>query len=145
LAEQNPQKNKYLSKSLANLAELYDEAGKSEMAIKYYKQSMKIDEDTKNYNGLYSTSRHLAEIYSGNDSEQSLKYLEAANLYAKKLKEPYYMADITYEIGNYYLLRKDFYNSIKYLNDAYAIAKTSLSKEDVERINAKLEYVKKHL
>ena len=145
LTEQNPQKNKYLSKALANLAELYDEAGKTEFAIKYYTQSMKIDEETKNYNGLYSTSRHLAEIYSGKNSEQALKYLESANSYARRLKEPYYIADIEYEIGNYYLLRKDFKESIKHLHEAKDIAGTSLPKEDVDRIEAKIEYVNKFI
>ena len=141
--EPNPKKNKFLSKSLANMADLLDEAGNSEAAVKYYMQSMKIDSETQNYNGLYQTSRHLADIFSGKDSEKSLKYLLNAHSYAKKLKEPYYIADISYEIGNYYLLRKDFQNALKYMEEALNVAQNSLSKEDTSRILSKIDYIKK--
>lgn len=142
--EPNSKKNKFLSKALANMADLLDEAGNSDTAVKYYAQSMKIDSETKNYNGLYQTSRRLADIYSGKDSEKSLKYLEGAYNYAKKLKEAYYIADIAYEIGNYYLLRKDFKNSLKYMQEALNIARESLSKDDTARITSKIEYINKY-
>ena len=37
----NPNTNQYLSMALANLAELYDEAGSPQHAIKYYNESIK--------------------------------------------------------------------------------------------------------
>ena len=141
--EPNPQKNKYLSQALANLAELYDEAGHTEMALKYYAKSMKIDEESKNYNGLYSTVRHLSEIYSGKDASKSLKYLNTAYSYAEKLKEPYYIVDSAYEIGNFYLVRKDFVSALRYMEEALKIAKTSLPEEYTNRIISKIDYIKK--
>ena len=125
------------------MANLYDEDGKSDLAIKYYKKSLETDSLTKNYNGLYAGSRHLSELYASRDSQKSLEYLMKAHEYAKKLNEPYYMADIAYEIGNYYLLRKDFEESLKYLEESLEVVKTSFSKEDTERILAKIDYVKK--
>ena len=142
LTEQNPQKNKYLSRALANLAELYDEAGKSEQAVKYYIQSLKIDEKSKNYNGIYATSRHLADLYSGKSTQEALHYLEIANLSAQKLKEPYYLSDINYELGNYHLLRKNFEQALKYFDISLEIATNSLSKEDIDKIKAKIDYIK---
>ena len=38
--DSNPNNNKYLSMALANLAELYDEAGSPQHAIKYYNESI---------------------------------------------------------------------------------------------------------
>ena len=142
-AEPDPKKNKYIAKAYASLANLYDEDGKSDLAIKYYKKSLETDSLTKNYNGLYAGSRHLSELYASRDSQKSLEYLMKAHEYAKKLNEPYYMADIAYEIGNYYLLRKDFEESLKYLEESLEVVKTSFSKEDTERILAKIDYVKK--
>ena len=141
--EPDYKKNKFVSRALASMADLFDEVGNSDSSVKYYMQSMKIDSETNNYNGLYQTSHKLAEIYSGKDSDKSLKYLKYSYNYAKKLKEPYYIADIAYEIGNYFLLRKDFKESLKYMQEALDVAQTSLSKEDVSRISSKIDYINK--
>ncbi len=137
------QNNNYLSRSMANLAELYDEIGNFKNAVKYYEESISIDKENKNYNGLYSSTRHLSEIYSSKDSEKSLEYLKTALNYAKELNEPYYMTDTTSEIGNFYLLRNDFDNAYKYFLECCNIAKTSFSKENTEIFTSKLEYLKK--
>ena len=44
--------NHYLSRAMANLAQLYDEAGNTDSAIKYYEKSIEIDKEVKNYNGF---------------------------------------------------------------------------------------------
>ena len=106
--------NNYLSRAMASLAQLFDESGKRDYAIKYYEQSIQIDKELKNYNGLYTSERSLSEIYSSKDSLKSLEHLLKAHNYAKQLNEPYYMSDSASEIGNYYLLRKDFENAYKY-------------------------------
>lgn len=140
--EPDAKKNNFLAKAYSNLADLCNEKGKSEWAIKYYNKSIEADKILKNYNGLYTNSRHLAEIYAPRDSQKSLEYLIKANAYAQKLNEPYYMADISFEIGNYYLLRKDYEKSLQYLEKSLEILKTSFSNEDIEKITAKIEYVK---
>lgn len=95
--------NNYLSRALANLAEIYDETGNTDLAIKCYEKSVQIDKQIKNFNGLYSSARHLSEIFAPKDSAKSLEYLKLASDYAKELNEPFYIADVSLEIGNYYL------------------------------------------
>ncbi len=137
--------NNYLSRAMANLGELYDETGNTDLAIKYYEKSIEIDKQMNNYNGLYSSNRHLSEIFAPKDSAKSLEYLKQAFNYAKQLSEPYYIADVALEIGNFYLLRKDFENSFKYFVIAKNTAKTSMSKDNSEKFESKIEYLKKFI
>ena len=137
------QNNHYLSRAMANLAQLYDETGNTNSALKYYEKSIEIDKEIKNYNGLYSSCRHLSEIYSSKDSTKSLEYLQQAYHYAKELNEPFYITDICSEIGNYYLLRKDFDNAYKYFSLGKNTAKTSMTKDNTNKFESKIEYLKK--
>ena len=137
--------NHYLSRAMANLAELYDEAGNSDFAVKYYEKSIEIDKEAKNYNGLYSSTRHLSEIFAPKDSMKSLEYLKQSYNYAKELNEPFYIADVSAEIGNFYLLRKDFENAYKYFVHAKNTAKTSMTKDNSQKFDSKIEYLKKFI
>ena len=141
----NPRTNKYLSRSLANLAELYDEAGQSRYAIKYYSESMKIDANMKNYNGLFSSAIHMAEIYSSKDIDKALEYLNQALSYAKKLNEPYYIVSAYVELGDFYLLRKDFEKAYSYFIQAYDIAKHSFSKDNLDRVQSRIGEIQRRM
>ncbi|MBR1425619.1 tetratricopeptide repeat protein [bacterium] len=143
--EPNPDINKYISRAMASLAELYDEAGATETAIQYYENSMEIDKKIKNYNGLYCSARNLSEIYSSKDVKKSLEYLQLACEYAKQLNEPYYMADSALEIGNYYLLRKNYDNAYKYFSQAYNVTKISFNSSDSEKILSKIQTIKNQI
>ena len=134
--------NNYLSRAMASLAQLCDESHKPDYAVKYYEQSIEIDKKLKNYNGLYTSERSLAEIYSSKDSNKSLEHLLNAHEYAKQLNEPYYMSDSASEIGNYYLLRKDFESAYKYFIEAYQTAKNSNPKDNSEKLLSKIDYLK---
>ena len=141
--DSNPNHNKYLSMALANLAELYDEAGSPQHAIKYYNESIRIDRATKNYNGLYYSALHLAEIYGAKDKEKSLEYLNQALYYAKKLNEPYHIISALTELGDYYSRRKDFAHSYKYLIEAYNMSKQSFNKDNLNKIQSRIEDLKR--
>lgn len=141
----NPKTNKFLSRALANLAELFDEAGSSNLAIKYYNQSIKIDNINKNYNGLYYSAIHLAEIYSSQDTNKSLDFMTQALSYAKQLNEPFYVADASLLLGDFYMLRRDVNNAYKYFISAYNVAKHSFSKDNLDKIQARIDDVKRKL
>ena len=143
--DSNPKTNKFLSRALSNLAELFDEVGSSALAIKYYNQSMKIDNITKNYNGLYYSAIHLAEIYSSQDTNKSLDFMMQALSYAKQLNEPFYIAGASLELGDYYMLRRDVDSAYKYFISAYNIAKKSFTKDNLSKIQSRIDDIKHRL
>ncbi len=140
--DSNPKHNTYLSMALSNLAELYDEVGNSNAAIKYYGESIKIDTVTKNYNGLYGSAIHLAEIYASKDDKKSLEYMNKALEYAKILKEPFYIAGASLELGDFYFLRKDNEHAYRHFIEAYLVAKSSFTKDNLDKITSRLDDVK---
>ncbi len=140
---QNPKTNTYLSMALSNLAQLYDEAGQTKYALKYYTESIKIDTMMKNYNGLYNSAIHLAEIFAGTDDLKSLEYLNKSLDYAKNLNEVFYIANASLELCDYYFLRRDNENAYKYAIEAYNIAKTTFSKDNLDKIKSRLDDIKK--
>ena len=141
----NPHSNKYLSRSLANLAELYDEAGQTKSAVKYYKESMKIDTLMKNYNGLFNSAMHMSEINSSIDTNVSLEFLNKALEYAKILNEPFYIVRANLEIGDFYILRKDLEQAYKYFISAYDVAKHSFSKDNLDKVSARIENLERRM
>lgn len=143
--DSNPKTNRFLSRALANLAELFDEAGSSALAIKYYNQSMKIDNITKNYSGLYYSAIHLAEIYSAQDTNKSLDFMIQALSYAKQLNEPFYIAGASLELGDYYMLRRDVDGAYRYFILAYNVAKKSFTKDNLNKIQSRIDDIKHRL
>lgn len=140
--DSNPNNNKYLSMALANLAELYDEAGSPQHAIKYYNESLRIDKATKNYNGLYYSAMHLSEIYGTKNKEKALEYLNQALYYAKKLNETYHIISALTEMGDFYSKLKDFTHAYKYLIEAYNLSKQSFNRENLNKIQTRIEDIK---
>ena len=96
----------------------------------------------KNYSGLYYSAIHLAEIYSSRDTEKSLDYLKQAYEYSKQLNEPLYIAGATIELGDFYILRKDYENAYKYYIVAYNISKLSFNKENLSKIESRINDIK---
>ena len=143
--DSNPKHNRYLSKALANIAELYDEAGSTKAAVKYYNESIKIDTVMKNYGGLYGSAIHLAEIFLSVSDEKSLEYLFKALEYAKLLKEAFYIAGASLEIGDFYFRRRDNEHAYKYFMEAYKVAEKSFTKDNIEKIVIRLNDVKRRV
>ena len=135
--------NAYLSSSLTNLATIYDEDGKSDTAIKYLQESLRLDELSNNYNGIYIASMKLAEINSSRNPEKSLSYLLQAKKYATELKENFYIASSDVSLGDYYYHRKDYKNALKHYNDAYKLAGDDFSKENIAKIEMRIQDIKK--
>ena len=94
--------NAYLSSSLTNLASIYDEEGKSDMAIKYLQESVRLDELSQNYNGIYVSTMKLAEININKYPDKALEYLKKAKACAVELNDSFYIASIDIALGDYY-------------------------------------------
>ncbi len=135
----NPNQNKFLSMALSNLAQLYDEAGSPQHAVKYYNESMEIDKQMKNYNGLYYCAVRLSEIYSSKNTAKSFEYLNLASEYAKKLNEPFYIAESDMLLGDYYFTAKEFEQAYKFFIEAYKAGKNSFTKDNLDKIKLRIQ------
>lgn len=138
----NPKINTYLSSALSNIATIYDENNNSELAAKYSLESLKIDEMTKNYNGIYVSSMKLAEINSRKDDDKALHYFKKAKACAFELNEPFYIASCDISMGDFYFIRKDNEQALKSYLSAYNVAKTNFSKDNIDKIQQRINDIK---
>ena len=65
--------------------------------------------------------------------------------YAKQLNEPFYVADASLLLGDFYMLRRDVNNAYKYFISAYNVAKHSFSKDNLDKIQSRIDDVKRKL
>ena len=140
---QDPKINQYLSSTLTNLATIFDENGKSDTATKYLQESLRLDEITQNYNGIYVSTMKLAEINLNKAPQKTLEYLKRAKVCAEELKEPFYIASTDVSIGDFYYNRKDYPNALKHYKLAYTLAFDNFTKENIEKIKIRINDIKK--
>ena len=112
------------------------------MARKYSLESLKIDEQTKNYNGIYVSAMKLAELYLATDEEKALSYYKKAKSCAFELNEPFYIASCDIAMGDFYFNRKDDELALKSFLSAYNVAKTNFSKDNIEKIQIRINDIK---
>lgn len=140
---QDPNINLYLSSALANLASVYDENGKSDLAVKYLQESLRLDELKQNYNGIYVSSMKLAEINSYKAPEKSLEYLKKAKACAVELNETFYIASSDVALGDFYYKRKDYKNALSYYNSAHKLALNNFTKDNIMKIELRINDIQK--
>lgn len=140
--DNNPNINTYLSSALSNLATIYDENNNTELAEKYCLESLKIDEKTKNYNGIYITSMKLAELNLNKNEEKAVSYFKKAKLCAFELNEPFYIASSDIAMGDFYYNRKENELSLKSYLNAYNVAKSNFSSDNLEKIQQRINDIK---
>ena len=135
--------NPYLSSSLTNLASIYDEDGKSDMAVKYLQESVRLDELSKNYNGIYISTMKLAEINTNKSSEKTLEYLKKAKACAIELNDSFYIASADIALGDYFQKRKEYKKALSHYEDAQKLAKDNFTQENLEKIEIRINDVKR--
>ena len=140
---QDPNINLYLSSALSNLASIYDENGKSDLAVKYLQESLRLDELKQNYNGIYVSSMKLAEINSYKAPEKSLEYLKKAKACAVELNETFYIASSDVALGDFYYKRKDYKNALSYYNSAHKLALNNFTKDNIMKIELRINDIQK--
>lgn len=131
--------NTYLSSALTNLASIYNEDGKTELAVKYLHESLRLDELTKNYNGIYISAMKLAEI----NTEKTFEYLQRAKKCAEELNEPFYITSADIAIGDYFNKQKNHQKALEYYESAYKTAQNEFNKENLEKIQTRINNIKK--
>ncbi len=140
---QDREVNQFLSSSLTNLASIYDEEGKTETAIKYLQESLRLDELSKNYNGIYTSTIKLAEINLNRNPQKAIEYLKKAKACAIELNEPFYIASANISIGDFYYRRKDYKNALSHYKEAHKLAENNFTKENLAKIEMRIEDIKK--
>lgn len=140
---QDPKINSYLSSSLANLATIFDENGKSNSALKYLQESLRLDELTNNYNGMYTSSMKLAEINSFKAPQKALEYLKKAKACAVELNETFYIASSDVALGDFYYNRKDYKQALMHYLNARKQALNNLTKDNIKKIEMRINDIQK--
>ena len=140
---QDPKVNQYLASTLTNLATIFDENGKSDTATKYLQESLRLDELTQNYNGIYVSAMKLAEISAGKNPNKALVYLRRAKDCAVELNEAFYLASSDVALGDFFYNQKDYTNALKHYKLAQTLAKDNFTKDNIEKIETRINDIKK--
>lgn len=135
--------NAWLSSSLANLATIYDENGKSELAVKYLQESLRLDELSKNYNGIYTSSMKLAEVNSVKNPDKALECLKRANACALELNEPFYIATSELALADFYYGKKEYNRSLIHYKNAQKLADNNLTKDNAAKIEIRISEIER--
>ena len=138
---QDPKINKFLSSTLSNLATIFDEHGKTELAIRYLQESLRLDEITQNNNGIYMSAMKLSELIL--DKNKSLAYLKRARNCATELNEPFYIASSDLALGDFYYNQKDYAVALKYYDKAKSLAQNNFTKDNIVKIEQRINDIKK--
>ena len=138
---QDPKINKFLSSTLSNLATIFDEHGKTEIAIKYLQESLRLDEITQNNNGIYVSAMKLSEMIT--DKNKSFAYLKRAKNCATELNEPFYIASSDLALGDFYYNQKDYAVALKYYDKAKSLAQNNFTKDNIVKIEQRINDIKK--
>lgn len=131
--------NANLSSAITNLATIYDEDGKPDLAVKYLNESLRLDEMTKNYNGIYVSSMKLAEINKNN----ALTYIQRAKKCALELNEPFYIMSADIALGDLYAKQKDYKLALSLFKEAQKFAQNDFNKENIEKIQTRIDDILK--
>lgn len=135
--------NKYLSSALSALASIYDETGKSDLAVKYLHESIRLDELSDNYNGIYISSMKLAEIYANSEPEEAISRLNSAKMCAEELNDSFYIASCEVTLGDLCSKMKDYKNALRHYREAYILAQDNFTKENIAKIETRIKNIKK--
>lgn len=131
--------NMNLSSAITNLATIYDEDGKPDLAVKYLNESLRLDEMTKNYNGIYVSSMKLAQINKNN----ALTYLQRAKKCALELNEPFYIMSADIALGDLYAKQKDYKTALSLFKEAQKVAQNDFNKENIDKIQVRIDDILK--
>ena len=131
----------YLSASLTNLASIYDEEGKTDMAVRYLHESLRLDELSKNYNGIYISAMKLADINKNKNSQKRIEYLEKARTCAVELNEKFYIASSNVALGDFYYEKKSFSKALNYYEEAQKMGDENLSKENLVKVKIRINEI----
>lgn len=134
--------NPHLSSAMSNLALIFDESGMTELAHKYYLESLKIDEASENNNGIYVSSMKLAELFRSKSPEKTVEFYQKAIKSAAALNEIFYLTSAYLELGDFYNNHKKIKFALKYYLMAYKSAENHFTPDNIAKIKQRITDIK---
>lgn len=134
--------NTFLSSAYSNLASMYLEAGNDEKAIELFTGAYEADLKNKNVEGVYDSASKLALLLKRRDSEKALLYFKIALRASEQNNDKFYTVSACLELGDFFYEKKDDKNALENYMKALDIAKTSLAKDNINKINIRINDVK---
>jgi tetratricopeptide (TPR) repeat protein len=134
--------NKFLSPSYSNIATLYLEKNKIENAVLNYIKSYEIDKKNNNLEGMYYSASKLASVLQKKQPQKALEYFNTALYCAKEINDIFYIISASLAIGDYYYDVSQNEIALKYYIQALDMAQTNLSKDNIYKINTRINDIK---
>ena len=129
----------YLSPVYCNLGTMSEEDGDIKKAEEYFKKAYDLDTAKNNYDGIYYSSTHLANLYFEKTPSKALPYIKMAQNSAETLNDSFYIAQSHLLAGDYYYRVNDNERALKEYIGVYINVKDDFSKENLKKITARIK------
>lgn len=121
---------------------LYEEYADWKLSISYREKALNLFIKDNYAYGQMATLSSLGRLNNlDGDHAAALKYLEQADLFAKKLSDKFYLATIYEETGNVYLQNDDYEKAVSLYNKSLTFYNKTLYQRQAARIINKLGWV----
>ena len=135
--------NEYASSAYSNMGSCYYENGNISDAMDCFQRAYDMEKSKNNYDGIYYTASHLAEIYIHEHIKQAIDYLIEAKQSAEFLNAPEYIIEASVNLGDYYYNNKDKNKeALKEYFCALKYAKKNSSLGDIDKIQKRITDMK---
>lgn len=134
--------NKFLFKANLSLGVIQSYFNDTEGAINSFKIAYELSNTSDNVLDKYYAARNLAAIYSNIDSDITYTYLNDALECARKSGYDFETAISLLELGDYYYNLKQNEQALIYYFQAKNILGSNTSKENIERIDSRINDMK---
>ncbi len=120
--------NIFLSSCFSNIASIYEEKGKKDLAHKNLQKALELDKRNNNLEGIYYCNSSLANLLQNQDKKAAKNYYILAIKYAKLLNDDFYVASSHMNYGDFLSKTGENKAAIK----QYLIAKKHINKETAD-------------
>ena len=128
----------FASAVYCNLGTLYEESGDLKNAEKNFLNAYNFDLRKNNYDGIYYSSTHLANMYMDKLPKKALEYAKMAQNSAETLNDSFYIAQAHLLLGDCYYRMNDNENALKEYIGVYVSVKNDFSKENLKKITDRI-------
>ena len=138
--------NQYQALAYSNMASCYYENGNLDDALDCFIKAYNIEKSNNNYDGIYYTASHIANIMKQNSDIYALTYLVGAQRSAEFLNEAYYIVESSIALGDYYYnIHEKATEALTEYCKAKQVALNSSEEIDITNINKRIEDMRRRM